>query len=338
MTVVVMKEGATVREISTVLKKVESLGYRPHLSNGNGRTSIGLVGSGVAVSTEDILALPGVADVAPVAKPFKLGSREFRSAPTEVAAGSVVIGGEKIIMMAGPCSVESHEQTMTIAESVASSGGHILRGGAFKPRTSPYSFRGLGKAGLEILAEARRRTGLPIVTEVLSAHDVDLVCEYADIIQLGARNMQNFALLDELGRLTKPILLKRGLMSTIEELLMSAEYILAGGNPNVILCERGIRSFEKYTRNTLDISAVPILKRLSHLPVIVDPSHATGQRDLVAPVARAAIAAGADGLIVETHNDPDNALSDGDQSLTLPQFEQLMTDLRPIAAALGRSM
>ncbi|MDX9857476.1 MAG: 3-deoxy-7-phosphoheptulonate synthase [candidate division Zixibacteria bacterium] len=338
MTVVVMRPGATVREISSVLKKVESLGYRPHLSQGNGRTAIGLIGNGSELSLQDILSLPGVAEIAPVAKPFKLGSREFRNTATEVAVGDVVIGGDRVIMMAGPCSVESREQTMMIAESVAGSGGHILRGGAFKPRTSPYSFRGLGEAGLKILAEARQRTGLPIVTEVLSAHDVDLVCEYADIIQIGARNMQNFALLDELGRLTKPILLKRGLMSTIEELLMSAEYILAGGNPNVILCERGIRSFEKYTRNTLDIAAVPVLKQLSHLPVVVDPSHATGRRDLVAPVARAAIAAGADGLIVETHQDPDHALSDGDQSLTLSQFEQLMSDLRALASAVGRSM
>lgn len=338
MTVVVMKQGATIREISSVLKKVESLGYRPHLSQGNGRTAIGLVGNGSSVNPDDLLCLPGVAEVAPVAKPFKLGSREFRDNSTEVAVGNVVVGGPRVVMMAGPCSVESREQTLTIADAVARSGGHILRGGAFKPRTSPYSFRGLGKAGLEILAEARAKTGLPIVTEVLSAHDVELVSEYTDMIQIGARNMQNFALLDELGQLTKPILLKRGLMSTIEELLMSAEYILAGGNPNVILCERGIRSFERYTRNTLDISAVPILKQLSHLPVIVDPSHATGRRDLVPPVARAAVAAGADGLMIEAHNDPENALSDGEQSLTIPQFEHLMDELRPIVSALGRTM
>ncbi|MBD3401911.1 3-deoxy-7-phosphoheptulonate synthase [candidate division GN15 bacterium] len=338
MTVVVMKDNASVKEISSVIKRIEELGFRPHLSQGNGRTVIGMVGGGLPMNQEDFLSLPGVAEIAPVEKPFKLGSREFRAEPTRIVVGDVTIGGDTVVMMAGPCSVESREQTLTIAESIHQAGAHILRGGAFKPRTSPYSFRGLGKAGLEILAEARARTGMPIVTEVLSAHDVDLVCEYADIIQIGARNMQNFALLDEIGKLTKPILLKRGLMSTIEELLMSAEYILAGGNPNVILCERGIRSFEKYTRNTLDISAVPILKRLSHLPVIVDPSHATGQRDLVAPVSRAGVAVGADGLMVETHNDPDKALSDGAQSLTLPQFDDLMANLKSLAGAVGRTM
>lgn len=338
MTIVVMKDSATVKEVSNVIKRVEELGFRPHLSKGEGKTMIGMVGSGISGQDGSFRTLPGVEDVMPVAAPFKLASREFQKQPSQVLVGDIVIGGDQVVIMAGPCSVESREQLFATADAVKQAGGHILRGGAFKPRSSPYSFRGLGEEGLKILAEARDRTGLPIVTEVLSASDIDLVCRYADILQLGARNMQNFTLLDELGKVTKPILLKRGLMSTIEELLMSAEYILAGGNPNVILCERGIRSFEKYTRNTLDISAVPVLKSLSHLPVIVDPSHAVGQRHLVAPVSKAAIAAGADGLIIEIHPDPDNAMSDGAQSLYLPQFDDLMTEMKQLAAALGRSI
>jgi 3-deoxy-7-phosphoheptulonate synthase len=338
MTIVVMKDKATVKDISTVIKRIEEVGFRPHLSQDNGRTMIGMVGKGIDISIDELMSMPGVAEVLPVKKPFKLASREFKRESTTVVTGNVTIGGDKIVVMAGPCSVESREQTLTTAECVVKSGGHILRGGAFKPRSSPYSFRGLGKEGLEILAEARKQTGLPIITEVMSPQDVDLVVEYADILQIGARNMQNFSLLDAVGKVMTPVFLKRGLMSTIEELLMSAEYVLAGGNPNVILCERGIRSFEPYTRNTLDISAVPVLKNLSHLPVFVDPSHATGLRHLVAPVAKAGIAAGADGLMIEIHPDPDKALSDGAQSLTFPQFETLMHELRQLSTAVGRSM
>jgi 3-deoxy-7-phosphoheptulonate synthase len=338
MTIVVMKESATVKEVSTVIKRVEELGFRPHLSKGEGKTMVGMVGSGISGQDSSFRILPGVEDVLPVGAPFKLASREFQKQSSQVMVGDVALGGDKVVIMAGPCSVESRDQLFTTADAVKGSGGRILRGGAFKPRSSPYSFRGLGEEGLKILAEARERTGLPVVTEVLSPGDIDLVCRYADMLQIGARNMQNFTLLDEVGKVTTPVLLKRGLMSTIEELLMSAEYILAGGNPNVILCERGIRSFEKYTRNTLDISAVPVLKNLCHLPVIVDPSHAVGQRHLVAPVSRAAIAAGADGLIIEIHPDPDNALSDGAQSLYLPQFDDLMKDMTKLAQAIGRDI
>ncbi len=338
MTIVIMKGNASVRDISTVIKRIEAVGFRPHLSQDNGRTMIGMVGRGIEIAVSEWLELPGVEKVLPVKQPFKLSSREFKPEATTVVVRDVVIGGTGLVVMAGPCSVETRPQTMAAAECVRRSGGHILRGGAFKPRSSPYSFRGLGKEGLQILAEAREATGLPIVTEVLAPQDVGLVCEYADILQIGARNMQNFSLLEEAGKVTRPVLLKRGMMSTIEELLMSAEYILAGGNPNVILCERGIRSFEKYTRNTLDISAVPVLKHLSHLPVIVDPSHATGQRYLVGPVAKAAVAAGADGLMIEIHPDPDKALSDGAQSLPLPMFEELMPELSRLAAALGRCL
>jgi 3-deoxy-7-phosphoheptulonate synthase len=336
--IVVMKDKATIKDISTVITKVEEVGFRPHLSQDNGKTMIGMVGKGLHLNADQLLALPGVERVLPVKTPFKLSSREFRPESTQVAIGNVVVGGKVIVVMAGPCSVESRQQTLEAAACVQRAGGKILRGGAFKPRTSPYSFRGLGREGLEILARAREETGLPVVTEVLSPRDVELVGEYADILQIGARNMQNYSLLDEVGRSTRPVLLKRGMMSTIEELLMSAEYVLSGGNPNVMLCERGIRSFETFTRNTLDISAVPALKRLSHLPVIVDPSHATGLRYLVGPVSKAAIAAGADGLLIEVHPDPDKALSDGAQSLTPPQFDQLMKELSHLAGALGREI
>ncbi|HWR82185.1 MAG TPA: 3-deoxy-7-phosphoheptulonate synthase [Candidatus Deferrimicrobium sp.] len=336
--IVIMNEKATVREISTVIKKIEDVGFRPHLSQDNGKTIIGMVGVGMEPEAAQLQSLPGVEKVLPIKTPFRLSSRELKPESTTISVRDVIIGGEAIVVMAGPCSVETRQQTLESARCVRRAGGQILRGGAFKPRSSPYSFRGLGKEGLEILAEARAETGLPIVTEVVSPRDIDLVCEYADILQIGARNMQNFSLLDEVGKAPRPVLLKRGLMSTIEELLMSAEYILSGGNPSVILCERGIRSFEKYTRNTLDISAVPVLKRLSHLPVIVDPSHATGQRYLIGPVSKAAIAAGADGLMIEIHPDPDNALSDGAQSLTLPQFEKLMVELSHLARAVDRSI
>jgi 3-deoxy-7-phosphoheptulonate synthase len=337
MTVVVMHKNASVKEIGSVLRRIESMGLKPRVTRDNGQTTIGLIGQAPSIDEKALAALPGVVDVRPVEEPFKLGSRHFHGGATEVAVDRVVVGGERFVVMAGPCSVESQDQMLKIARGVADAGASILRGGAFKPRTSPYSFKGLGKEGLEILAKARELTGCPVVTEVLAASDVSLVSDYADMLQIGARNMQNYTLLEAIGETRKPVLLKRGMMSTIEELLLAAEYILAAGNPNVILCERGIRSFEKYTRNTLDISAIPILKQLSHLPVVVDPSHATGRRDLIIPVSRAALAAGADGIIVEVHNDPENALSDGAQSLTLETFEELMAELIPLAPVLGRS-
>ncbi len=336
--IVVMKNDATVKQISAVIKKVEELGFAPHLSRGQEKTIIGVVGNERKVEPQVFLALPGVDNVVPILKPFKLASREFKKDSTVVALNGIRIGGEEIVVMAGPCAVESQEQILSTAEVVRKAGAKILRGGAFKPRTSPYSFQGLGKKGLELLKEAKEITGLGIVTEVTAPQLVDLVASYADILQIGARNMQNFSLLEAVGRTTKPVLLKRGMMSTVEELLMSAEYILSNGNPNVILCERGIRSFEKYTRNTLDISAVPLIKKLSHLPVIVDPSHSTGQRYLVGPVSKSAIAVGADGLIIEVHPHPEEALSDGVQSLPPEKFSELMEELNLIAQAVGRRL
>jgi 3-deoxy-7-phosphoheptulonate synthase len=338
MMIVVMKSDATIKQVSAVIKKVEELGFVPHLSQGEERTTIGVVGNERRVDPQVFMVLPGVEDVLPILKPFKLASRDFKKESTVVALNGIRIGAKEIVVMAGPCAVESEEQMLTVAEAVKKAGAKILRGGAFKPRTSPYSFQGLGKAGLEILKTAREHTGLAIVTEVISPRDVDLVASYTDILQIGARNMQNFALLEAAGKTTTPVFLKRGMMSTVEELLMSAEYILSNGNGKVILCERGIRSFEKYTRNTLDISAVPVIKKLCHLPVIVDPSHATGQADLVGPVAKSAVAAGADGLMIEVHPDPEHAMSDGAQSLRPAEFAELMTELRQIAHAVGRSL
>ncbi|MBD3337427.1 MAG: 3-deoxy-7-phosphoheptulonate synthase [Candidatus Eisenbacteria bacterium] len=334
--IVVMKPGFRENQLQGVLSKVTSLGFRPHLSRGERRCIVGVVGNRKAVPPETFLVLPGVDSVVPIMKPFKLASREFRSEPTVVDVDNVAVGGDAVVVMAGPCAVETEEQTLSAARHVARAGARVLRGGAFKPRTSPYSFQGLQEEGLKILKRAKEETGMAIVTEVTSIEFVDLVASYADILQVGARNMQNFALLEAVGRTRKPVLLKRGMMSTVEELLMSAEYILSNGNPNVILCERGIRTFETQTRNTLDISAVPVLKGLSHLPVIVDPSHATGARRLVSPVGRAGIAAGADGLIVEVHPCPEEALCDGLQSLQPEQFESLMGDVRRIASAIGR--
>lgn len=336
MMIVVMKTDASVRDIGAVIKKVQELGFKPHLSRGEQRTIVGMVGNEKKVDPQVLQVLPGVENVVPILKPFKLASREFKREPTVVTLNGIKIGGESVVVMAGPCAVESREQLMEAAEAIAKTGARILRGGAFKPRTSPYSFQGLGKLGLEILREAGDKTGLAVVTEVMSPQNVELVAAYTDILQIGARNMQNYSLLEAVGKTTKPILLKRGMMSTVEELLMAAEYILSNGNPNVILCERGIRSFEKYTRNTLDISAVPMVKSLSHLPIIVDPSHATGLRHLVAPVSKSAIAAGADGLIIEVHPHPEKALSDGAQSLHLEEFEKLMAELAQIAEAVGR--
>lgn len=338
MMIVVMKYNATAKQIGGVIKKIEELGFKPHMSTGEKKTIVGMVGNGKKVDPDLFMALDGVDSVVPVLKPFKLASKEFKSEPTIIDVNGFQIGGNQIAVMAGPCSVESLDQTMEAAQRVAKAGARFLRGGAFKPRSSPYAFQGLGEEGLKIMAECREATGLSLVTEVMSPQQVDLVCSYTDILQIGARNMQNYSLLEAVGKTTTPVLLKRGLMSTIEEWLMSAEYILANGNPNVILCERGIRTFEKYTRNTLDIAAVALVKSLSHLPVVVDPSHATGIRDLVAPMSRVGIAAGADGLIIEVHPEPDKALSDGAQSLYPDQFDELMLSLKGIAKAMDRTV
>jgi len=336
--IIIMKHGATTAQIANVTARIEQMGRQVHLSRGEERTIIGVIGNGRPIDHEQIARMSGVERVVPVLRPFKLASREFHPADSVFPINGVSIGGKQIVVMAGPCAVESREQLMETAEAVKEAGAHVLRGGAFKPRTSPYSFQGLGEKGLHLLAEARRATGLPVVTEVMAPEQVPLVTTYADILQVGARSMQNYALLHAVGESQRPVLLKRGMMSTIEELLMSAEYILSHGNQRVILCERGIRTFETYTRNTLDISAVPLLKQLSHLPVVVDPSHGTGHWELVAPVARAAVAAGADGLIIEVHPRPDQALSDGAQSLKPSRFRELMESLRPIAKAVGRTI
>jgi len=331
-----MKQGATSAQIANVTARIEQLGCRVHLSEGEERTIIGVIGNGRPLDCEPIERMAGVERTVPILRPFKLASREFHPQDTVVMVNGVPIGGRQVVVMAGPCAVESRDQLLETARAVKEAGAHVLRGGAFKPRTSPYSFQGLGEEGLRLLAEAREETGLLVVTEVMEPQLVPLVTTYADILQVGARNMQNYALLHAVGEAQRPVLLKRGMMSTIEELLMAAEYILSHGNDRVILCERGIRTFEHYTRNTLDISAVPLLKQLSHLPVIVDPSHGTGKWELVEPVSRAAVAAGADGLIIEVHPHPDKALSDGAQSLKPARFAALMQSLRPVAAAVGR--
>jgi 3-deoxy-7-phosphoheptulonate synthase len=337
--IVVMADNATEEDIQGVIKRLEAAGLRAHLSRGVERTIIGLIGDKTRLGGFAIEALPGVEEVIPILQPYKMASRSFRAERTVVPVGEdLLIGSERIHVMAGPCAVESREQLLYTAEKVCAAGATILRGGAFKPRSSPYAFQGLGEQGLNILAEARERFGLKIVTEVMDIRTLPIVAEYADIIQIGTRNMQNFDLLKEIGQVNKPVLLKRGLSATIEEWLMAAEYILSGGNSDVILCERGIRSFETYTRNTLDLSAVPIVKHLSHLPVIVDPSHGIGRWKFVAPMCRAAIAAGADGLLVEVHPNPAEALCDGAQSLTPENFENMMDDLKRIAAALGRKI
>ncbi|MGC8659660.1 MAG: 3-deoxy-7-phosphoheptulonate synthase [Desulfomonilaceae bacterium] len=336
--VVVMKKNADENQISRVLFKIESLGSRAHLSRGNIRTIIGVVGDNSNIEPGAFESLDGVERVVPLLGPFKLASRDFRKENSTFSVDGSQIGGKKIIVMAGPCAVESREQLIESALVVKKAGAVALRGGAFKPRTSPYSFQGLGEEGLKILAEARDLVGLAVVTEVIAPEQVPLVAQYADVLQVGARNMQNYALLNAVGESHKPVLLKRGLSSTIEEFLNAAEYILSHNNPRVILCERGIRTFETYTRNTLDINAIPVLKSLSHLPVVVDPSHGTGKREYVAAVSRAAIAAGADGLIVEVHPDPENALSDGAQSLKPQEFDALMAELKPVAEAVGRCM
>jgi len=341
MDIIVLKPGTTEDQLRHVVKKLESRGLKANVSQGTERTIIGVIGDTSKVTDEEenaIRAMTWVENVVRIIRPFKLASRDFKRENSEITVRGETIGGRKIPVIAGPCAVENRTILMSIAEKVKAAGASFLRGGAYKPRTSPYAFQGLGEEGLEYLAEARQRTGLPVVTELMDPRDVDVIVRYTDIIQIGARNMQNFRLLLEVGSLHKPILLKRGLSATIKEWLMSAEYILSRGNEQVILCERGIRTFETATRNTLDLSAVPLLKQLTHLPVIVDPSHGVGKWDLVAPMARAAVAAGADGLMIEVHSNPEEALSDGEQSLTPDLFTQLMKELRPIAEVVGRGM
>ncbi len=334
--VVVMEENASEDAIQKVISRLTEINFDIHRSTGVNQTVLGAIGDKRGLDTRMLELMDGVQKIVPITEPFKLTSRTFQPANTVVKIKDVTIGGDRLVMMAGPCSIESREQIKTIAKFVKETGANILRGGAFKPRSSPYSFQGLGEKGLVLLRDATTENGLICVSEVMESPLIPLLVEYVDILQVGARNMQNFSLLKELGKIRKPVLLKRGMSATIEETLMAAEYIMAGGNYQVILCERGIRTFEKYTRNTLDISAIPVIKKLSHLPIIADPSHATGRRDKVAPMARAAIAAGADGLIIEVHNDPDNALSDGAQSLFPEQFEKLMRELVMIAQAVGK--
>jgi 3-deoxy-7-phosphoheptulonate synthase len=337
--VVVMQEGATEDQIQGAINKLMEMGFDIHRSTGARQTVLGAVGALVDFDTRDIELLDGVAEVVRISAPYKLASRHFRPEGSVIQLGKgVAVGGVQVVMMAGPCSVESAEQIETIAALVAKQGVRVLRGGAFKPRTSPYSFQGLGEKGLQLMRAAADAHDLLVVSEVMDLTQIPMVMDYVDVLQVGARNMQNYNLLKEVGKVPKPVLLKRGISATLEELLLSAEYIMSGGNYNVILCERGIRTFESSTRNTLDISAIPVIKKLSHLPIIVDPSHGTGRRDKVPPMARAAVAAGADGLMIEVHNDPEKALSDGAQSLFPAQFEQLMTELRMIAPAVGRTI
>jgi 3-deoxy-7-phosphoheptulonate synthase len=337
--IVVMKLNAAEQEIERVKERLEEMNYRSHIIRGVERIVIGAVGDKKNDSLSTLTLLPGVEKIVPVMAPYKLVSREVKGEKSFVDLGDgVVIGGKELVVMAGPCAVESTEMLLNVAEKVAEAGGKVLRGGAFKPRTSPYSFQGLEEKGLEILAKARERTGLKVVTEVINPQDVKLVSSYADLLQVGARNMQNYSLLRELGKQERPIMLKRGLSATIEEWLMAAEYIMAEGNYNVILCERGIRTFEHYTRNTLDISSVPLVNNLSHLPVIVDPSHSSGERKLVPALSRASIAAGVDGLLVEVHPFPEKAYCDGPQSLTPADFKAMMLELRPLAGVCGREL
>jgi 3-deoxy-7-phosphoheptulonate synthase len=336
--IVVMRSDATENDITRVSERIKELGFEPHLSRGVERTVIGVIGHEFPELQGMIEALYGVEEVFPILKPYKLASRDFQPANTTITVGDVIVGGNSLVVIAGPCAVETKEQMMETARAVKAAGASVLRGGAYKPSTSPYNFRGLGEEGLRYLAEARSETGLPVITEVLTPGDVDLVSRYADILQVGTRNMQNFVLLEEVGRTRMPVMLKRGMSATIEEWLLSAEYILCQGNRQVMLCERGIRTFERYTRNTLDVSAIPIIKKLSHLPVIADPSHGTGKWYLVTPMSLAAVAAGADGLMIEVHPRPDYALKDGAQSLTFDNFERLMSQVADVAASVGRRL
>lgn len=335
--IVVMRQGASSKEVGDVIKRVQDLGYEVHLSKGVERTIIGIIGDERPLTVQPLERLSGVEEVLSILKPFKLASRDFHPANSVITINGIEIGTDEVVIMAGPCSVESWDQLQASARAVKEAGAKVLRGGAFKPRTSPYSFQGLGEEGLQMLRAAGDEMDLLVVTEVMAPEQVDLVCRYADILQIGARNMQNYNLLRAVGDSGHPVLLKRGFSSTIEELLMAAEYILSKGNYQVMLCERGIRSFDdKYTRNTLDINAVPVIKQLSHLPIIVDPSHATGKWDLVAAAARAGVAAGADGLIIEVHPEPEKALSDGQQSLRPENFVELMQQIRRVAEAVDR--
>ena len=336
--VVVMQERATDEQVQRVIAQLVEMGFDVHRSTGALRTVIGAVGGNRAFDPRLVEVLDGVHEVLRITEPYKLASRTFKPENSVVAIGDVRVGGDEVIVMAGPCSAETEEQVEGTAAAVKRAGAKVLRGGAFKPRSSPYSFQGLGEEGLRMLRGAADRHGLKLVSEVMDISQIELVGRYADIFQVGARNMQNFTLLRELGHARKPVLLKRGISATIEEWLLSAEYILAGGNNDVILCERGIRTFETATRNTFDISAIPVIKKLSHLPIVADPSHGAGRRDMVAQLARAAVAAGADGLLIEVHNDPDHALSDGAQSMFPSQFDRLMAELRIIAPAIGRSI
>ncbi len=337
--IIVVKNGADEQKLQSVIQYLEAQQLTLHISRGEERTIIGLVGATQEQKQNlNVESLDGVEKVMPVVTPYKLASREFHPEDTIIKIGDLTIGGNELQVMAGPCAVESREQMLEVAEIVKASGARILRGGAFKPRTSPYSFAGLEEVGLQYMAEAREKTGLKIVSEVMDPRSVALVAEYCDIVQIGARNMQNFNLLREVGKINKPVLLKRGLSATIEEWIMAAEYVLSGGNEQVILCERGVRTFETFTRNTLDLSAVPIIKNLTHLPIIVDPSHATGKWNLVEPMSRAAIAAGADGLMIEVHPDPLHALSDGPQSLKPHKFNAVMQELQKMAQAMGKTI
>jgi len=336
--IVVMQQDAGQAAIDGVVARIEGLGYSAHLSSGEERTVIGVIGDDRPIDRDVFHAMPGVAQVVPILAPYKLASRDFRREDSVFTIGEATFGGSAIPVIGGPCSVESREQTLEVAHTLRAMGVRVFRGGAFKPRTSPYSFQGLGEEGLKILAEVREQTGMATITEVMGPEEVELVASYADILQIGTRNMQNYRLLAAAGRSDKPVLLKRGMSGTIEELLLAAEYILAGGNEQVLLCERGIRTYETATRSTFDVNAVPVLKQLSHLPVIVDPSHACGRWDLVEPISKAAIAAGADGLIIEVHADPAAAFSDGSQSLRPDVFEQLLTNCERIAQAVDRSL
>jgi 3-deoxy-7-phosphoheptulonate synthase len=336
--VVVLEKNATEQQVENIVKHLESFGFVVHKSTGVEKIVLGAIGVKPDFDTRRVKILDGVAEVYRITEPFKLASRSFKKEDTEIRIKDVTIGGDQVVVIAGPCSVESEAQIFTIAEIVSRAGAKILRGGAFKPRTSPYAFQGLGEKGLELLRKAADKFNLLVITEVMEVSQIDVIGEYTDIFQIGARNMQNFSLLRELGKASKPVMLKRGLSATVEDWLMSAEYILSNGNKNVMLCERGIRTFETYTRNTFDLSAIPVVHKRSHLPVVADPSHATGLRDKVVPMARAAIAAGADALMVEVHHDPENALSDGPQALLPDQFSDMMKQVKLIAEVIGRKI
>ncbi len=336
--IIITRHDVTDEELDHIRERVEAFGLETHLSRGAHRTVVGCIGDEALLAGVPLLSIPGVEAVHSVMKPYKLANLQFAAEPTKVPMGSITVGDTAVAVVAGPCSVEGLDMLTQTAQRVKEAGAVGLRGGAFKPRSTPYAFGGLGEEGLKMLADVRAETGLPVVTEIMDPRQADLVAEYADVLQIGARNMQNFTLLTEVGRLHRPILLKRGMAATVEDLLLAAEYVMKQGNKNVILCERGIRTFSDATRNTFDLAAIPVLKKETHLPVIADPSHAAGRRDLVAPLAYAAVAAGADGLLIEVHPVPEEAVSDGDQSLTFDEFDALMAGLAPVAAAVGRSL